>query len=489
MTHLEISNRDPRALKGDALAILVLNHYQWTRTGKLLDAEAENQFSKALHEDSFQVKRKNISVLFTGRNPVKRLFVTAFPVDTTSRANELRIAAFASTRLAQNRGVRNFVIAFDPKNNAEVQAIAEGALLAGYEFHPYQKKKESNKKKIDKITVCATTDRGGVSAVKARIHAGAEMLVRDLVNEPPNTMNSIRLADAAHETAKKHDLQIKIYEPNELEQMGAGAFLSVGKGSVLPSRMIHITYMPRTEARTHVALVGKGITFDSGGLSLKTEKGMEHMKSDMAGAAIVLACVRAAQELRLPVQVSGIMMVTENMPNGGANRPGDVVRAMNGKTIEITNTDAEGRLALADGLTFAQGLSPDYVLDIATLTGAQVVALGRLVGAVMGNSEELNRRIAAAGEKSGETIWPLPLYEPYRELIKSDIADVRNSSGIPEAGSIQAGLFLSEFVTHPQWAHLDIAGPAWQEREWSLYTRSASGFGTRCLLRFLAEEL
>jgi leucyl aminopeptidase len=235
--------------------------------------------------------------------------------------------------------------------------------------------------------------------------------------------------------------------------------------------------------------VGKGITFDSGGLSLKTEKGMEHMKSDMAGAAIVLACVRGAKELKLPIKVSGIMMVTENMPNGGANRPGDVVRAMNGKTIEITNTDAEGRLALADGLTFAQRLNPNYVLDIATLTGAQVMALGRLVGAVMGNNETLNAKIAAAGMKSGETLWPLPLYEPYRELIKSDIADVRNSSGIPEAGSIQAGLFLSEFVTNPQWAHLDIAGPAWQERDWFLYTRSASGFGTRSLLKFLAEEI
>lgn len=489
MTQLEISARDPRSLKGDALAILVLNHYQWTRTGKLLDAEADNQFSKALQMDSFQVKRKNVSVLYTGQTPLKRLFVTAFPADGASRTTELRIAAFATTRLAQNRGVRNLAIAFDPKNKAEVQAIAEGALLAGYEFHPYQKKKDVKKKKIDKITVCATTDRGGVSAVKAHIYASAEMLVRDLVNEPANTMNSVRLGEVAKETAKTHGLQLRIYEPAELEKMGACAFLSVGKGSVLPSRMIQLTYRPRAEPRTHVALVGKGITFDSGGLSLKTEKGMEHMKSDMAGAAVVLACVRAAQELRLPVQVSGIMMVTENMPNGGANRPGDVVRAMNGKTIEITNTDAEGRLALADGLTFAQGLNPDYLLDVATLTGAQVVGLGRLVGAVMGNSEDLNRRLAASGEKSGETIWPLPLYEPYRELIKSDIADVRNSSGIPEAGSIQAGLFLSEFVTHPQWAHLDIAGPAWQEREWSLYTRSASGFGTRSLITFLTEEL
>jgi leucyl aminopeptidase len=181
------------------------------------------------------------------------------------------------------------------------------------------------------------------------------------------------------------------------------------------------------------------------------------------------------------------MMVTENMPNGAANRPGDVVRAMNGKTIEITNTDAEGRLALADGLAFAERLSPDYILDIATLTGAQVISLGCLVGAVMGNDSGLVDRIVRAGEKSGELMWPLPLHRQYQTLIKSDIADMKNSSGIAEAPSIQAGLFLSEFIAKSKWAHLDIAGPSWQEREWSVYPRHASGFGARCLLTFLAE--
>jgi leucyl aminopeptidase len=223
-------------------------------------------------------------------------------------------------------------------------------------------------------------------------------------------------------------------------------------------------------------------------LSLKPEKAMEHMKSDMAGAATALACVRAASELQLPIKVTALLMATENMPDGGANRPGDVIRSMNGKTIEITNTDAEGRLALADGLTYAQTLKPDYIIDIATLTGAQVVGLGRLVGGVIGNNEEFVQEVAKAGKESGETMWPLPLFEPYRELIKSDIADIRNSSGIPEAGTIQAALFLSEFVEHPRWVHLDIAGPAWQEREWGLYSKAASGFGVRCLLKLLTAK-
>jgi leucyl aminopeptidase len=249
--------------------------------------------------------------------------------------------------------------------------------------------------------------------------------------------------------------------------------------------MIHITYKPEERATSHVCFVGKGLTFDSGGLSLKTEKGMESMKCDMAGAATALACVQAAKQLDLKVKVTALLMATENMPDGGANRPGDVVRAMNGKTIEITNTDAEGRLALADGLVYAQTLKPDYLIDIATLTGAQVVGLGRLVAGIMGNDDTFVQQIVRAGEEAGETMCPLPLVDHYRDLIRSDVADMKNSSGILEAGSIQAGLFLSEFIHHPRWVHMDIAGPAWQEREWSIYPRSGSGFGARALLTFL----
>jgi leucyl aminopeptidase len=282
-------------------------------------------------------------------------------------------------------------------------------------------------------------------------------------------------------------LNSRVFEASELEKMGAHSFLSVGKGSTEQGRMVHLTYKPSKKSAVHVALVGKGITFDSGGLSLKTEKGMEHMKSDMAGAAMALALVEAAAKLKLPMTVTSILMVTENMPGGGANRPGDVIRSMMGKTIEITNTDAEGRLALADGLTYAQRLKPDYLIDIATLTGAQVVSLGRLMAAVIGNNDSFVEQIVNAGKSTGETMWPLPLFEPYRELIRSDIADIRNSSGIPEAGTIQAALFLSEFIQHPKWVHLDIAGPSWQEREWSVYSKAASGFGVRALLNFLID--
>jgi leucyl aminopeptidase len=212
-------------------------------------------------------------------------------------------------------------------------------------------------------------------------------------------------------------LNLRIFETAQLAKMGANAFLSVGKGSVIPGRMIHLTYKPEGAAKAYVCFVGKGLTFDSGGLSLKAEKGMESMKSDMAGAATALACVRAACELKIPVKVTAILMATENMPDGAANRPGDVVRAMNGKTIEITNTDAEGRLALADGLVYAQSLKPDYLIDIATLTGAQVIGLGRLVAAVMGNNDTFIQQIVEAGKTSGEIMWPLPMPDHYSEVI------------------------------------------------------------------------
>ncbi len=401
------------------------------------------------------------------------------------RSNELREAAYAAVRLAQQRNLSEIALAFDPAEDEEVQAIAEGALLATYSFKRLMHQKAS-KRVLRTVYIQALNARSS-TLQRARIFASAAMFVRDLVNEPPNILNPEKLAEISVDVARKNGLNLRIFKASQLAKMGANAFLSVGKGSVVPGRMIHLTYKPEGAPRAHVCLVGKGLTFDSGGLSLKTEKGMESMKSDMAGAATALACIRAACELRLQVKITALLMATENMPDGAANRPGDVVVAMNGKTIEITNTDAEGRLALADGLVYAQTLNPDYLIDIATLTGAQVVGLGRLVAGLMGNNDHFLQQLAEAGKQCGEILWPLPLPDYYRDLIRSDIADMKNSSGIPEAGSLQAGLFLSEFVEHPRWAHLDIAGPSWQEREWSIYGRSGSGFGARCLLTFLSS--
>jgi leucyl aminopeptidase len=468
----------------DAIAILALPGNGLTPSGMELDSHQKGLISKIREQEAFIVKRQHASVVYTGNKQARRIILTSFP-GKDFRSTELREAAYAAVRSALQKNLGQIGLAFDPQKDEEIQAIAEGALLATYKFERFKQAKEA-KPQLRTIYI-KTAESKGNSLGKAEIFASAALFVRDLVNEPPNILNPESLANIAIDVAKKNGLNLRIFEGAQLAKMGANAFLSVGKGSIVPGRMIHITYKPDGPTRSHVCLIGKGLTFDSGGLSLKTSKGMEAMKCDMAGAATALACIRAAKELKLPVKVTALLMATENMPDNAANRPGDVVRAMNGKTIEITNTDAEGRLALADGLVYAQTLKPDYLIDIATLTGAQVVGLGRLVAGVMGNNDDFIQQIVEAGRVSGELLCPLPMPDHYRDLIRSDIADMKNSSGILEGGSIQAALFLSEFVDHPRWVHLDIAGPAWQEREWSVYPRNASGFGARCLLTFLSN--
>lgn len=484
MAQLKLFGQPVISLKADGIAILIGENRQLTPSGSQVDGIARGRIARTLKEEDFRVKARNIMVYYSREANLKKVFCAS--LFGSDRLASLREASYAAVRAAQKKGVRKLALVFDPVNADEVQAVGEGALLATYRYERFKSKKES-KESLATILVCASTKDPG-PLKKAEAYFRATQLVRDLVNEPAGSLRPPQLAERAEKTARESKLKCRIFEPAELQRMGATLFLSVGKGSEAPNRMVHLTYEPTgIKPVAHVALVGKGVTFDSGGLSLKSEAGMEHMKSDMTGAAVVLACVRGARELKLPVKVTGLLMATENMPDGGANRPGDVVRAMNGKTVEITNTDAEGRLALADGLTYAQRLKPDYIIDVSTLTGAQVISLGRLIGAVMGNNESLIQKIIRAGQKSGELMWQLPLHEPYKDLMKSDIADIKNSSGVTEAGSIQGGLFLSEFVDHPGWAHLDVSGPSWQEREWSVYTRASSGFPARCLLTFLSE--
>ncbi len=484
MATLRLFNADVSRLEVDAIALIVRKNYALTAIGKSLDRVLHKGISSILKSESFQIKDGNVQVFYPGKENSAPVCLVASAEDG-SNISALRDAACTAVKTGRKRSYRSIAIAFDPRTENESQAIGEGALLGGYEYDRYKTEKSARPGLRDIYIL--TSMKAERAIERARIFAEATITVRDLVNEPPNILNVGKLMQVAQKTARENRLEIRIFNANQLEKMGANAFLSVGKGSVTQGKMVHLMYRPRGKTSGHVAIVGKGILFDSGGLSLKNDQQMLHMKSDMAGAATALVCAAAAAQLKLQVSVSAILMLTENMPDGGANRPGDVVRAMNGKTIEITNTDAEGRLALADGLTYAARLDPkpDVLLDIATLTGAQIIALGKLVGAIMGNNPRLLQQLSMAGELAGETMWPLPLPDKYKDLIKSDTADVKNSSGLPEAGSIQAGLFLSEFVDHSNWAHLDIAGPSWQDREWGVYARNASGFGPRCLLTFL----
>jgi leucyl aminopeptidase len=478
------TSKDLLDTESGAIAILVPSGLQFTPSGKKLNAALGNAIKRVLEEESFQFKNSRPLVYYPLNGKVKRVIAVALST-SRSRIAGLREAAYSAGQCAQQHGVLDLTLAFDSKNADEAQAILEGALLSTYRFEPFKAQKNP-KPTLEKIAISSTVKIPDAIR-KAEAMTRATFLVRNLVNQPPNLLGPVNLAEFAKKTAHNSKIKVRIFEPPELEKMGAGAFLSVGKGNDGLCRMIELQYVPLGKKKAHVAIVGKGITFDSGGLSLKPEKAMEHMKSDMAGSAIVLATLCAAAELNLPIQMTGLMMAVENMPDGGANRPGDVVTAMNGKTIEITNTDAEGRLALADGLVYAQRQNPDYLFDVATLTGAQVISFGRLIGAAMGNDDQLIRKLMQAGEIAGEAVCQMPLFEPYRQFIKSDTGDIRNSSGIPEAGSIQAGLFLSEFVTHPHWVHFDIAGPSWQEREWDVYSKNGSGFGVRTLLSFLLK--
>jgi leucyl aminopeptidase len=284
--------------------------------------------------------------------------------------------------------------------------------------------------------------------------------------------------------ARARDLTVRILEQRELKRLGMGGILGVGQGSDRPPRLIVVRYRPRRRPRKIVVLVGKSITFDSGGLSIKPAKGMEEMKYDMSGGAAVLGALQAFSRLKPPVEVIGILPASENVIGGSALRPGDILRSASGKTIEIINTDAEGRLVLADALHYAQRFKPDFLIDLATLTGACLVALGTQVSGMVTNDKELSRKVFEAGERAGERVWELPLYDEFIEATKSQIADLKNSAG-RNAGAITAAAFLSHFVGKTKWCHLDIAGTAWSDRESGHLAPGATGMGVRLMVEFV----
>jgi leucyl aminopeptidase len=363
----------------------------------------------------------------------------------------------------------------------------ETANLFSYQFARY---KEVPKAKIASITVYLEVDqmtgvKGAVEAARAR--AEGVKLTRNLVNTSANDMTPTVLANEAKAIAKKSSLiTANIHDAAWAKKQGMGAYLAVDQGSDEPAKFIHLVYKPK-KAKKKVAIVGKGVTFDSGGLSLKPANYMETMKCDMAGAAVVLGVFEALTHLEFPVEVHGYIAATENMPSGKAIRPGDVVRSAHGKTIEILNTDAEGRLTLADALWYAQKQKPDHIVDLATLTGACVVALGEQVAGVMSDDSELTSALKAAADASSEDLWQLPLHSGYTKSLKSDIADLKNITSSPYGGAVTAGLFLKEFINEGQsWAHMDIAGPAFVSAPLNSYIgKGGTGYGVRTLLGWI----
>lgn len=368
---------------------------------------------------------------------------------------------------------------------ASAAATALGGWLGAYQFNGYR-----DSETVD-IELVIATEVGGkeldAALERARIVADAVNGTRDLVNVPPNDLYPESFAERAKEITSRSSIKVQVYADKELRNGGFGGLLAVGQGSTRGPRLVKLTYSPG-KAKQHIALVGKGITFDSGGLSLKPAKSMETMKIDMAGAAAVLHAINAVARLGLPIAVTGWLCLAENMPGGAAQRPSDVITIHDGTTVEVLNTDAEGRLVLADGLSAAVEEEPDAVIDIATLTGAQMVALGNRVAAAMGD-DDLRGEVVRAAEAAGERLWPMPLPADLRPSLKSKVADIANI-GERMGGMAVAGLFLKEFVDETPWAHLDIAGPAFNEGSpYQDAPTGGTGYGVRTLIEFLEGRL
>jgi leucyl aminopeptidase len=375
----------------------------------------------------------------------------------------------------------------------QARALVDGTLLGGYDPARWKREGQGDRPKVERLVLCGEADGLAEAAARAATIAGWTNRARDLVNSPPNEATPERLEERAQEIASSVEhVTTEALGPDEIRAQGMGAFAAVAQGSDNPPRLVVLRYDPPEPARGDVVLglVGKAITFDTGGISLKPALHMEDMKGDMAGGAAVIEATGAIAELGLPLPVVTVAAATENMPSGHAYRPGDIITAANGKTIEVTNTDAEGRLVLADALWYARGRGATHILDLATLTGAMEVALGDFYAGIFANEDPWRNQVVEAGEASGDHAWPFPMHPRYRRYVDSVFADMKNSSDLRQAGAVLAAAFLEEFAGEGPWAHADIAGPAFLERSRGDYLsqRGGTGYGVRLIVE-LASRL
>ena len=426
-----------------------------------------------------------------GALPSATTLVVGLGARTDATLDTLRLAGAASANAAERVtriavGLTDALDELDPGD--AVQAVTEGLLLGSYRFTSYQS--DARPFELEDATIHVPASAGETATQRVEIGqttAAAGSLARDLVNTPPQDKRPPALADRVSQAVAGLPVEVRVLDEDELAAGGYGGILGVGQGSSEPPRLVELTYAPEG-AQRHVALVGKGITFDTGGISLKPSASMETMKTDMGGAAAVAATVVGAARLGLPVKITGLLALAENMPSGTATRVSDVLTMKDGTTVEVINTDAEGRLVLGDALVHASELEPDAIVDVATLTGSAVVALGDRISVLMADDDELADALLAAGETAGEPTWRLPLAtKEYGERLEGAITDLKNTAG-REAGTIFAGLFLHRFVGDDiSWAHLDIAGTAWTASERGYLPTGATGVPVRTLLQWLSS--
>ncbi len=421
-----------------------------------------------------------------GGGPIRKLILVGLGKTADFDLQTLRLAAAAIARLAKQQKSQALAISLPVvgDQSATAGAITEGLLLATHHDTRFKSTKEEKGAKLETVELLGLGEQASAIAKSEQICSGV-ILARELVNAPANTVTPLTMAETAEQIAAEYGLSLKILEQEECESLGMGAFLGVAKASDIPPKFLHLIYKPQGNPKRKLAIVGKSLTFDSGGLNIKgAGSGIETMKMDMGGGAATLGAAKAIAQLQPEVEVHFICPATENMISGRAMHPGDILTASNGKTIEVNNTDAEGRLTLADALVFAEKLEVDAIVDLATLTGACVIALGDDIAGLWSSDESLTVQLQEAAKLAGEKFWPMPLEEKYFEGMKSQIADMKNTGPRP-GGSITAALFLKQFINNTPWLHLDIAGPVWSDKENGVNNSGATGFPVRTLVNWV----
>jgi len=477
------------AADADLLVVPVFTGGELGRGAERVDAALDGALDDFMRETDFTGKRGETLAVPSGNGLQARavLLYGAGDRDTFDAAALRRAGATIArkaTRAATVATTMLDAISDDVDRGAAAQAFAEGVVLGAYEFLRY--KSDAKPSRLERVLVIGrASGRVRTGLERGSRIAAAVAWARDLVNEPAAAKSPAEVADIARKVARASGLKAKVFEGEQLERERMGGVLGVGNGSERPPRFVRLEYAP-PGARATLALVGKGVVFDSGGLSLKTAGGMEAMKTDMSGAAAVIAAMSTLRDLGVKARVVGYVPLVENMPSGTAMRPGDVLTMRNGKTVEVLNTDAEGRLILADALALAAEEGADAVVDVATLTGAVVVALGDKIAGLMGSNEKWIEQVEGAAERAGERVWHLPLPDDYRRNLDSDVADLRNVTASGGGGSLTAALFLREFAGDAPWAHLDIAGAARASAEDGEVSKGGTGFGVRTLVELAA---
>jgi leucyl aminopeptidase len=479
---------------------LVLGIFEGTQrpqgAAQAVDKAAGGAIRDVIKSGDFTGKAGQTVVLYPAKGKHTRVILVGLGSEKDLNAERVRQAAGSAATRARGMGLKTLASVvhgagkggLDPAEAA--QAVVEGSILGNYVFGHYLTQDKDRKRQVQTLTI-VEADKAKLADVTRGAKRGQEIansvvLTRNLASHPGQDMTPADMAAAAREIAGTSPLlKATIFGPAELKRMKMGALLGVGRGSTQPPRFIVVDYKPKGRIHKTVCFVGKGITFDTGGISLKPAENMEKMKYDMSGGAAVLGTMHALGRLRPSgIRVIGMVSAAENMPGGNALKPGDVVTASNGMTIEVNNTDAEGRLVLADGLAYAHRFKPDAVLDMATLTGAVVIALGSQCAGIMSNDDSLRQFVIDSGERTGERLWPLPTWPEYKELLRSDVADMKNSAG-REAGTIAGAMFLAQFADGYPWCHLDIAGVAWNDRDRPYGPKGSAGFGVRLLIDFV----